>query len=391
MKNLFRGYYRPTEEELAELWSNCLFVPDANVILNLYRYSERTREELMDIFRHVSDRLWLPHQAALEYQRNRLWVLAKQIVAHEEITEFIGRICEEVDCDLRRFSWRSPLPVHKWSDIIIKALDNVRQELEEREGDLPDLFAPDPLRDEIDELFDDKVGSPYSPEQLEMIIEEGEKRYEAQMPPGYMDAPKGGERQFGDFIVWKQIIDKVRETRQPVIFITDDGKEDWWQIVMGRTIGPRPELVEEYWSEVGALVNLYKTDQFMFCARTYLGDAAKVDDEAIGEVHAAAERFAQDVEVAQEQIVLMQKIAEIRPGLRAYASEKMGADFNPKYSFSTLAYRLVEGYDVPHDIRLWLLELAEVYDSMTAGERDVSGDEIVQGMEAAERLAERLG
>lgn len=391
MKDLFRGYYRPTEEELTELWAGCLFVPDANVVLNLYRYSERTRGELMAIFRHVSDRLWLPHQAALEYQRNRLWVLAKQIMAHEEMNGFLGRICEEVDRDLRRFSWRSPLPVHKWSDSIIKSLDNVRQELEEREPDLPDLFAPDLLRDEIDSLFEGKVGAPYSAEQLELIIQEGEKRYEVQMPPGYMDAVKGGERQFGDFIMWRQIIDKVRETRQPVIFVTDDGKEDWWQIVMGRTIGPRPELVEEYWSEVGALVNLYKTDQFMACARTYLGDAAGVDDEAIGEVHEAAERFAQDVEVPPEQLILMQRIAEIRPKVRTYAAEQMGAEFNPKYSLSTLAYRLAEGYDVPHDLRLWLLELAEVYDTMTAGERDVSADEIKRGMEAVGQLAERLG
>lgn len=391
MKNLFRGYYRPTEDELKDIWANCLFVPDANVVLNLYRYSQRTREELMGIFRHISDRLWLPHQAALEYQRNRLWVLAKQIIAYEEITEFLGRICEEVDRDLRRFSWRSPLPVHRWSDCILESLDKVRGELEEREPSLPDLFAPDPLRDEIDLLFEGRVGAPYSPEQLELIINEGEKRYEVQMPPGYMDAPKGGERQFGDFIVWKQIIDKVRETQRSVIFITDDGKEDWWQIVMSRTIGPRPELVDEYWSEVGALVNFYKTDQFMFCARTYLGEAARIDDEAIGEAHAAAERFAQDVEIPPQQLLLMQKIAEIRPKLRAYASERMGTDFNPKYSFSTLAYRLTEGYDVPHDLRLWLLELAEVYDTLTAGERDVGPDEVKRGMEAAERLSERLG
>ena len=45
MKDSFPGYYRPTENEFAEMWESCLFVLDANVLLNLYRYSVDTREE----------------------------------------------------------------------------------------------------------------------------------------------------------------------------------------------------------------------------------------------------------------------------------------------------------------------------------------------------------
>jgi len=69
MKNIFPGYYRPTEEKFSNLWNSCLFVLDANVLLNLYRYSQETSNELIQILKQISDRLWIPHQAALEYQK----------------------------------------------------------------------------------------------------------------------------------------------------------------------------------------------------------------------------------------------------------------------------------------------------------------------------------
>jgi hypothetical protein len=56
MRKTFSGYYRPTEDEFAEMWRNCLFVLDANVLLNLYRYSRKTSDEFLGILDGVSDR-----------------------------------------------------------------------------------------------------------------------------------------------------------------------------------------------------------------------------------------------------------------------------------------------------------------------------------------------
>ncbi len=36
MRDLFPGYYRPTEEEFAKMWQEGIFVFDANVLLNIY-------------------------------------------------------------------------------------------------------------------------------------------------------------------------------------------------------------------------------------------------------------------------------------------------------------------------------------------------------------------
>jgi hypothetical protein len=67
MRKGFSGYYRPDEKEFSVLWKKCLFILDANVLLNLYRYPKKARRDLVKVLTLVNDRLWIPHQAALEY------------------------------------------------------------------------------------------------------------------------------------------------------------------------------------------------------------------------------------------------------------------------------------------------------------------------------------
>ena len=38
MRNKFLGYYKPTKEELAAMWNECIFVFDTSTLLNIYRY-----------------------------------------------------------------------------------------------------------------------------------------------------------------------------------------------------------------------------------------------------------------------------------------------------------------------------------------------------------------
>ena len=101
MKDSFPGYYRPTENEFAEMWESCLFVLDANVLLNLYRYSVDTREELLAILQGISERLWIPHQAALEYQQKRLQVIGQQAAAYKNIRDLLEECRKKLENDLR--------------------------------------------------------------------------------------------------------------------------------------------------------------------------------------------------------------------------------------------------------------------------------------------------
>ncbi|MBK6959376.1 MAG: DUF4935 domain-containing protein [Nitrosomonas sp.] len=52
---------------------------DTNVLLNLYRYSEATRKELQEAITSLDGRIFIPHQAANEFLRNRLTVTSRSI------------------------------------------------------------------------------------------------------------------------------------------------------------------------------------------------------------------------------------------------------------------------------------------------------------------------
>ncbi len=85
---------------------------------------------------------------------------------------------------------------------------------------------------------------------------DGKIRYENKIPPGFKDAEKASkgedsyyyfdglrfERQYGDLILWKQLLLKASdENVDNIIFITDDSKEDWWYKINSngnKTIGP---------------------------------------------------------------------------------------------------------------------------------------------------------
>ncbi len=59
------------------------------------------------------------------------------------------------------------------------------------------------------------------------------------------------------------MIEKAKTDQKPIIFVTDDGKSDWWYIHHGRKIGPHPELVEEFLAATGQQFHIYELLQFL--------------------------------------------------------------------------------------------------------------------------------
>ena len=303
MRKTFPGYYRPTEDEFFELWKNCLFVLDANVLLNLYRYSPETSEELIGILKEISDRLWVPHQAALEYQKNRLGVIGQQAAAYGEIQKQLRKTQDELQKALRSLVRPGRHPVIGMEPLL-ERIKNIFTEFEkvlnERKQKQLDLLDRDHIRDAITALFEGKVGSLYSSERIGEIYEEGKTRYDHEIPPGYRDVKdKEGMRRYGDLVLWFQVIDKAKETKKPIILVTDDRKEDWWLRVKGRTIGPQPELIEEILSKADVLFHMYQADPFMEHARKYL--ERRVKQEAIDEVRDVRQRDEEYTKAAQAE------------------------------------------------------------------------------------------
>lgn len=288
MRDLFPGYYLPTDEEFTQLWDTGLFVLDANVLLDLYRSSPEFREELLGILADVSDRLWLPHQVAQEYHERRLEVIGRQARSYDGLIEEL-RVTQEKLKELL-LSKRHPF-VPNAEDLLGKVNDvftEAEDLLEERKQRLPGVQGDDELGNTIANLFEERVGQRFSSDQLSAIYETGEERYADKVPPGYADK-KEGVRKYGDLLLWFQTIEKAKEEQIPIVFITSERKPDWWELSEGKTIRPRPELVQEMHDEAGVAFYMYSPSRFMEFAEVYLDHQVK--QEAIEEAKEIEERY----------------------------------------------------------------------------------------------------
>lgn len=103
-------------------------------------------------------------------------------------------------------------------------------------------------------LLDEKVLGRPSEEEWSAWIEEGNRRVAAQVPPGYLDVDKGDEHAegaAGDFLVYWQAAMEAQRRELDLVVITGDEKEDWWWRHRSVFIGPRQEMVKEFFDLTG--------------------------------------------------------------------------------------------------------------------------------------------
>ena len=72
MKERFKEYIAPEEEEKRTIWENATIVFDTNILFNLYRYTAETRDDLLAVMEEHRDHLWMPYQVGFEYFNKRL-------------------------------------------------------------------------------------------------------------------------------------------------------------------------------------------------------------------------------------------------------------------------------------------------------------------------------
>lgn len=283
MRQLFPVYHKPTDDEFSKMWQEGIFTFDANVLLNIYRYSPETRERFFEVLQRLEKRIWVPHQAAHEYHKHRLDEISNQFRAFEDIEKHLDISLKELEDNHRKHPFG--INVSPLTKIIKNTIKRAKPILQEISSQRCSLLASDPFRETIAELFAGKLGEPYSKDNLEKDIhQKAEERFKQDIPPGYKDKPKGGTDKYGDVILWLQLLDYAKSQKKPIIFTTDDGKEDWWLKHKGETIGPRPELIQEMSSEAGISFHMYSSEQFLSYAQSFLALQDKQAAAAVEEV-----------------------------------------------------------------------------------------------------------
>jgi hypothetical protein len=240
---------------------------------------------LLQVFDALADRLWIPNQVAYEYLNNRLTVIGEQSKIYDDAIKKIEALRKSLENNNQH-----PFVSKDTLSASIGIFEKLIAELNENKSIHEKRINNDEIKDQLEQLLADKVGKTFTKEKTEEIITKGKARYEEKIPPGYCDIKKGGNstlfldvcKPYGDYIVWLQLIDKSKSDEKPIIFITGDVKEDWWLLFNGKTIGPQPQLVEEFLSLTEKSFYMYPPDRFLERANMYLQQ--ETSQQAVNEI-----------------------------------------------------------------------------------------------------------
>jgi len=351
LKKLFPASYDPSfynvsPRQLAGYRRWCTFALDANVLLGLYTYSAQTRKDFLQILEDLKDKIWLPHQAAYEYEKNRTSRIEFQTTSSEKIRKLLSTICEEFEQKaykngkLLRVEQQIRHPFLSIDAIkcrFASVIDEINKKLEAAEENYKASLVNDPVRERLNWITCNRIGDPFSQSELEKIYDDGARRYERLQPPGYKDSggkhAKEGVEKYGDLILWRQLINRGRETGRSVYFITDDIKKDWWRIEHGHHLGPRQELVEEMTEHAFVRFLISDSADFYTWAGKYVH--RKMRDEAIAEarrsvapslpIHDTIKSIYESLASAGQYLAAMAPSAELLAAMPPSSAELLAA------------------------------------------------------------------
>lgn len=279
MKKALHEFFRLSDDEFNSLWRDGLISFDSNALLNLYRFSPKSRDAMVELIKAYSDRIRLPHQFALEYARNRPKVIVRQVKCYSDAQRDLS--------SFERDRIRSKRQHPHLSEDTYRALGRVSEELIGKRKELESLLSNDPYAEFLLTTCAGKIGEAPDGNRLNELYNNGRERYARKVPPGYEDQDKAIPDCYGDYVAWEQLISLSSNEKKDVILITDDFKEDWWWIESGRTVGPRPELLSEFLSRSGQRTWLYSSEGFLRAAQKYVG--ATVPESLLDELRQRAE------------------------------------------------------------------------------------------------------
>jgi len=285
MKDRFSWYSPLIQNEIDEAWDTGILTVDANVLLDLYRYHEGTRDSLISSIEKLKCVKWLSAQTAEEFFRNRKKSILSSRKTFKEAQDEIDKLkakAAEVTQALksnRLVPSSIPEELSKGADtLLVKAAEAIEEEIRKH----PNFLEDDPILERLYGIFEKSIGDDFSEADKKIHAKTAEERKNKKIPPGYMDKDKDGDRSYGDYFFWRQVLDQAKAQAKPVIIVTSEKKEDWWEIASGQTIGPRFELLKEAYEVTGKKVLIYQTDRFLSYALDRLGE--KRNEKAVAEI-----------------------------------------------------------------------------------------------------------
>ncbi|MDN3905746.1 PIN-like domain-containing protein [Arthrobacter sp. YD2] len=293
----FVEYQNLDISDAADPVDGTIYAIDTNVLLNLYKYNRKTRDDVIGALTKMSNVLFVPHQTLHEF-----WSRHEDVQKGGHHGEASHKI-ETAAADIKRTvdTWLARTGLSDATDSeAATAIEKVVDELgnaASRLRDTIDETKRESQRDgsgiieALEKILSGRVGPAPSPQTRQNLLEVFRKRVDAGIPPGTRDVEikKGQtEKAAGDFLIWQQCLDEASRRKAvagqtfDLTLITHDLKDDW---VRGKhTSRPLAQraLLREYAENVGGVFRIATTLNLLDTASAHFG--ATVSEEARAQV-----------------------------------------------------------------------------------------------------------
>lgn len=263
-EDILRGYIPPSDEQRKAIWKQADFVFDTNVLLDVYRYTDSSRVAFFKLLTALKGRVFVPNRVAVEFAQNRLTVIRTHFAPLRLIKDKLEEAAKEIEKKHPKHSLRKEL-----GKLIDSAKSLVDQQFGAAEKKHNTLITDDSILQELLSIIGVDVGDPYPQDE---VNREYKRRKEGSIPPFCkVDDGKNEVRRVGDVAIWLEMLKKYEGTGKPLLFVTDDMKENWWQDVGGGRSDAQPLLVQEMYGRSNAQILFYSSERFSERAPDHFG------------------------------------------------------------------------------------------------------------------------
>jgi hypothetical protein len=197
----FVGFRVATDDQLDAALRAAVVAIDANVLLGLYRFLPQTANDLIKVLERLGDRLVVPNQAVREFWRHR----QRAAGSPEAATRVAADALNKASASVRQARETWSKQVGLGGDERRALLDRVTGFAEDLRDELAAVHdraeAPagddDPILAQLERMLDGRVTAALDEKEWEECVAEGNRRAEAEEPPGYRDGQAGGRRPGG--------------------------------------------------------------------------------------------------------------------------------------------------------------------------------------------------
>jgi len=273
LKKSFPGYFALSDGEIKRLWDVSEFSFDTNVLIDACKSKSKASSAIVNAIKQVSDRIWLSNWVAREFLSNRVEQSHKSEIYLDQVLSLVRKSSGQLQ------EWLNDKEQKRVSDLC-DMLEAVKEKHDQQIKPSLMIREYDKMTKEICKLFNERVGAPYTMQELLGHIDNFQQRFNHSVPPGYCDTNKTGFNRYGDVIIWYQLLDRVKSTSKSMIFVSNDFKSDWQET----STSPRQELVQEMHDEANVQFWLIKLDTFVEKVSSFCDVA--VSEDAMEEIRA---------------------------------------------------------------------------------------------------------